>query len=285
MSQVSYCTRGFNDRDVEAALDAIAAAGFARAEILGQAPHVAAPPEGRELETFRSRLEQRRLAGGTVHAPLARDLLAAPHEQSRRENITVLASYVRFAAAIGARGLVIHPVPNPNRVPDAGHPEASQRIRDAVRRSLDELVPIAQESGVRILLENLPWKTSLPLFSMKQLRPLVDGYPDVALGLVIDTGHAWTAGIDPVEEILEAGSRLWSTHLQDVDFDQPQDNHWVPTQGGLDWNAIRAALASVGYAGLWTFEVGYGRHGESREQLARLSRHVAAEWGFGSALS
>ena len=46
MSQVSYCTRGFNDRDVEAALDAIAAAGFDRAEILVVAT---GPPVGHAI--------------------------------------------------------------------------------------------------------------------------------------------------------------------------------------------------------------------------------------------
>ena len=74
---------------------------------------------------------------------------------------------------------------------------------------------------------------------MQELRALVDGYPEEQLGLVIDTGHAWTMKRDPSLEIKFAGSRLQGTHLQDVDYDQPNDNHWAPTQGGLDWSAIR----------------------------------------------
>ncbi|MBT4499199.1 MAG: sugar phosphate isomerase/epimerase, partial [Gemmatimonadetes bacterium] len=94
-------------------------------------------------------------------------------------------------------------------------------------------------------------------------------------------GHAWTSGNDPAEEIRIAGSRLWGTHLQDVDADSPQDNHWVPTHGGLNWASIRDALSSVDYAGSWTFEVIVPRHGEGPDELARLTRQVASAWAPG----
>ena len=280
MPNISYSTLGFGDRDVEEALDAVAAAGFDRAEILGQDPHLSVVPQGRELTDFRARLEARGLDQGTVHAPLTRNVLRAPEEDWRREKVAVLASYIRFTAAIGAASTIVHPVPNPIFVPDADHPEIPGRIRDAVHRSLDELVPVAAESGVRILLENLPYDCAYPFRGMQELRPLVDAYPEQALGLVIDTGHAWTARNDPAGEILTAGPRLWGTHLQDVDFDDPQDNHWPPTHGGLDWESIRAAMGQVGYAGQWTFEVAAGRRGETPEELARATRQVADQWGL-----
>ena len=194
MGKISYSTAGFFDRDVEAALDAVAEAGFDRAEIVGQEPHVAEPLVGRELEAFRSRLEERGLAGGTVHAPLTRNVLAAPEEEWRREIVEVLASYLRFAAALGCGGMVIHPVPNPMFVPDPEREELPQIMRDAARRSLDDLVPVAEEVGVRILLENLPYHCAYPFLNMGELRALVDPYPGAALGLVIDTGHGWTGG-------------------------------------------------------------------------------------------
>jgi sugar phosphate isomerase/epimerase len=278
MKQISYGTVGFTDRDVEAALDAISDAGFAKAEILGQAPHVVGPPSGSELAAFRRRLEERGLNGGTVHAPLRRNVLGAPDEDWRREKVEVLASYIHFAASIGSVGIVVHPVPNPIFVPDPERPELPQLMTEAVRRSLDDLVPIAQQQGIRILLENLPYDCKYPFLTVAELRPLVEPYPMDALGLVVDTGHAWTKGRDPAGEILTAKSRLWGVHLQDVDSENPQDNHWVPTHGGLNWEAIRTALAQVEYAGLWTFEVTTGRNNESPEELALLTRAVAADW-------
>ena len=279
MSKISYSTVGFSDRDVDAALDAIAVAGFDQAEILGQAPHLEELPSEPALTDFRVRLESRGLAGGTVHAPLTRNVLGAPEEDWRREKVGVLTGYLHFAAAIEATDIIIHPVPNPRFVPAADHPDTPQLIADAVHRSLDVLVPVAAEVGVRILLENLPYDCLYPFLTMKELRPLVDSYPADALGLVIDTGHAWTAKHEPVAEIIAAGSRLAGTHLQDVDFDDPQDDHWPPTHGGLNWDDIRDAFVEIGYTGPWTFEVGHGRNDETPEELARITRDVANQWG------
>ena len=278
MKAISYSTAGFFDRDVEAALDAIAAAGFNRAEVVGQEPHVDVPPSGRELRDFRARLEERGLGGGTVHAPLTRNILAAPEEEWRREKVGVLASYVRFAAELGTTGVVIHPVPNPMFVPDPERDELPQIMRDAARRSLDDLVPVAREAGIRMLLENLPYRCHYPFLNMTELRELVEPYHEEAVGLVIDTGHAWTGGNDAAAEILAAGPRLWGTHLQDVDYEDPQDNHWVPSHGGLDWNAIRSALGQIEYSGQWTFETAAARGDETPEELAQLTRQVAAGW-------
>jgi sugar phosphate isomerase/epimerase len=279
MSKISYSTAGFVDRDVEAALDSIAAAGFTQAELRGTEPHVAEVPTGKALLDFRSRLESRGFYGCTVHAPAATNVPGAPEEGWRREKVEVLAGYIRFAGGIGGSGVVIHATPNPCFVPDAEAPDIPQRIHDAILRSLDDLIPVAEQAGTRMLLENLPYECQYPLLTMRELRPFVDSYPARALGLIVDTGHAWTMKIDPVEEIRLAGCRLEGTHLQDVDYDDPQDDHWVPTQGGLDWEAIRSALAQINYGGAWTFEPVHGRHGETPTELARICRSVAAAWG------
>ena len=282
MSAISYSTIGFSDRDVEAALDAIAAVGFTHAEICGQEPHVGTVPQGQDLRDFRARLVSRGLVGGTVHAPLRRNVLGAPEEAWRREKVQVMSAYLRFTAAIGYTAMVIHPVPNPIFVPNPERPELPDLIADATRRSLDDLVPVARDTGVRMLLENLPYHCDYPFLTMDELRPLVDDYPEQAVGLAVDTGHAWTVGCDPIGQIRVAGTRLCGTHLQDVDGVDPQDNHWMPGQGDLDWTGIRAALDEIGYAGLWTFEVIVPRRGETPEELARLTRELAAEWGLGS---
>lgn len=280
MSDISYSTVGFRDRDVEAALDGVAAAGFTQTEIVGQEPHLAVPPTGKALADFRTRLAARGLRARTVHAPLTRNVLGAPEENWRLEVVEILAGYLRLAAALEATEVIIHPVPNPIFVPEGDDPEVAGRIADAVPRSLDRLVPVAQSEGVRMLLENLPYSCGYPYLGMKELRPLVEDYPEEHLGLVIDTGHAWTMKRDPSREIELAGSRLRGTHLQDVDYDEPNDNHWVPTHGGLDWPAIRKALHSVGYPGPWTFEVARGTRDETPDQLARLTREVARSWGL-----
>lgn len=283
MVEISYSTSGFSDRDFERALDAVAAAGFPNVEILGMAPHLDSPPEGQELQSFKARLADRGITGCTVHAPMRENVLGAPDEAWRVEKVGVITTFLRFCGEIGARGLVIHPVPNPIFVEEPRRAELPLIMADAARRSLDDLVPVAQKAGACMLLENLPYARQYdcqyPLLKMDELRSLVDDYPEDAVGLVVDTGHAWTSGIEPASEIRSAGSRLGGTHLQDVDFDEPNDNHWAPTHGGLDWGGIRAALGEVGYDGHWTYEVIKPRHGETPEALAKATREAVEGWG------
>lgn len=280
MRDISFSTVGFMDRGTEEALDAVAEAGFTQTEIIGQDPHMDDAPTGRALSEFRARLEARGLRVRTVHAPMKRNVLGAPDEDWRREKVRVSSRFIEFAGEVGAGEVVIHPVPNPMFVADADDPSVPGRIRDAVPRSLDEIVPVAQAAGVRITLENLPYHCDYPFLTMRELRPVVDAYPEDGLGLVIDTGHAWTMKNDPVEEIRAAGSRLCGTHLQDVDYDEPDDDHWVPTHGDLNWDSIRAAFVEIEYAGPWTFECYVPRHGESPEELASITHGVAESWGL-----
>ena len=280
----SYSTQGFRDRDDEAALDAIAAAGFIQVELL-----VAPQSPGPALNDFCARLRARGLRARTVHTrrsifPQGWHVLGGLEEEGRKEGLATFAKYIRFAAALGAGGLIVHPVPDAPSSSGPDDPALPDRLRASILRSLDDLVPVAQDVGVRILLENINVNCSHPghylLKTMGGLRPLVDAYPEAYVGLVLDTGHAWTIGRDPVAEIHAAGSRLWGTHLQDVNLDNPTDSHWMPTHGGLDWGAIRRALDEISYAGVWTFEVANPRYGESLEELARLTRQLAIAWGL-----
>jgi sugar phosphate isomerase/epimerase len=227
---------------------------------------------------LRHGLLARGVSVSSVHGPTACHVLGAPDDAWRQEAVAVLADHMRFTAAIGAPDVVVHPVPDPVRVSDADHPAVPGRIRDAILRSLDELLPVTEETGVRMLLENLPYRCAFPFLAMRELRPLVDGYLEAQVGLVVDTGHAQVIGNDPVEEIRVAGHRLRGIHLQDAERNAIEDRHWVPTHGDLDWGAIVSALLEVSYAGAWTFEVHRGRHGETSEEAARQCFQLARRW-------
>jgi sugar phosphate isomerase/epimerase len=278
MTDVSYSTAGFTDRTLERALTAIAEAGFTTVEIASQPAHLSEPHTGDALAALRRHLDACGLRVGTVHAPMRENVLGAPEEGWRRDKVGVLSAYLHCAADLGAGGLVIHPVPNPIFVPDAEHPELPGLIAAAVRCSIEDLVPAAQAAGVRMLLENLPYHCDYPFLDMTGLRRLVDDYPEDAIGLVVDTGHAWTTAHDPVVEIRAAAERLHGTHLQDVDAEDPQDNHWVPGEGGLHWAAIGDALRTIGYDDMWTFEAMYGRHEEAPEQVAAMTQRFSTTW-------
>ena len=280
LDDISYSCAGFLDCGLDTALDAIADAGFPQTELLSKEPHVARPFEGKVLSKLRDKLESRGVRARTVHAPSGPTVLGVTDEDWRRKNVIELGSFIRFAGAIGATDIVIHPIPNPIFVDNPDDPSVPQLIREGVPRSLDDLVAVAEDAGVRMNLENLPYHCNYPFLTMHELRQLVDGYPDEQVGLILDTGHVGVLNMNHVAEIRAAGDRLRGTHLHDVDFSRPDGDHRPPTHGGLDWEAIRRTLSEVGYEGPWTFEVAVPCHDESPEEMARISRDVASTWGL-----
>ena len=266
MDDTSSTTAVFMDRSLEAALDALGEAGFPQAEIYVSDPHVGTPSE-QELSRLRSILEAHSVRGRTMHAPGRRSTLAAMDAGWRKESVGILTQYVRMAGVLGLTELVIHPISIRDLAPYADDPALPQRMRDAVQRSLDDLMPAIEESAVRITLENLPFP-NLPLNSMRELRTVVDPYPSGAVGLVIDIGHVARLGMDPVDELHAAEERLCGTHIHEHNVQAGRD-HYSPILGNLDWDAIRQAFTEIGYTGPWTSEVEKPSHGESQDELAR----------------
>ena len=280
---VGYSTYGFHKRHFLGALDGIAAAGFDAIELAADA-HLTVKPTAALAADMRKQIDARGLTTTTIHVPMGRHTLGAPTAAWRQEVVPIIAEFVRFAGDLGAAGAVIHPVPNPRFLAEGDLAGQVAAMTDAAERSVRELIPVAAAAQVRLLLENLPYKVDAPLeyplLTMRQLRPFIEPFPAEQVGLVFDTGHAGTLRLDPAKEIEAAGNRLWSTHLQDVDAVNPNDDHWVPTHGGLDWSAIRAALQRIDYQGDWTFEVVCPRHDETPDTLAELTRTVARSWGM-----
>ena len=277
MDNTSCTTALFRDRSLEAALDAIEEAGFPQAELNASSPHVGTLSD-QERSRLRTMLERHSLRARTMHAPARRNVLGAPDEDWRREAVGVLEQFVRLAGSLGVTELVIHPIPNPSLVSDADDPAVRDGIPQAVRRSLDDLMPTIEDAGVRVTLENLPYFHDFPLRSMKELRGIVDNYPGESLGLIIDTGHVGVLELDPVEEIRAAGERLHGTHLHDVDIREERLDHRSPTLGNLDWPAMRNAFRDIGYSGPWTSEVTDASHGESPERLALETYEWISTW-------
>ena len=277
MKRLAYATVGFTDRNIHRALEDIASCGFNEAQILGDSPHLPVPLKGSKLKELLKTIEGLSLSI-TMHAPYSIHVLGGVEEEKRTASVKVLSDYIRFSASLGALEMVVHPLPHPTKLRNPEDPGLYDRIREAARRSLDTLTPLALECNIILLLENQPRDGNFSLKNMTELVEFIDPYPPDHVGLIIDTGHSALKKYDPAEEIRIAGDRLKGTHLQDIDLNEPADSHYPPSQGSLDWSSIIKALKEIGYGGAWTFEVGAGRNNESPIELARFCRRKAEEW-------
>ena len=124
-----------------------------------------------------------------VHAPYLVNL-GSPTEATQRKSVDAVRHSLGRAAAIGARGVVVHAG---SAVAGAHRDEAMRQVRELLLPVLDEL----GDGAPRLLVEPTAGGGQALAATVQDLGPWfaqVDDHP--ALGVCLDTCHAYAAGHD-----------------------------------------------------------------------------------------
>jgi sugar phosphate isomerase/epimerase len=253
------------------ALAALAAGGYPQLELWMAEPHVPWR-DASAIEAFAARLGDHGLTVASVHLPFypsvpgllernERWSLMAPTAAARREALQGAADGLHAAARCGATEAVLHLGWQGDAWPEA----AAAWAREAVL----ELMPVAREAGVRLLLENII-SPGTRIARLLELLEEVD--PGREVGLCVDLGHAHVEG-DVVEELRLALPRL--AHLHVHDNDGTNDAHLAPGHGTIPWDQVMALLREAGYQGRGALELRDHARGDLAE--AEVLRHHLRE--------
>jgi len=135
-------------------------------------------------------------------------------------------------------------------------PLARRMIADAIA----ELVPDAQDSGVRLAIEALHPVFAADRCVITRLREALDlalQFPAGAVGVVVDTYHVWwDAALLP--GIARAGERIASYQVCDWILPLPANTllgRGHVGDGHIDFPPITAAVTAAGYAGYIEVEI------------------------------
>lgn len=206
----------------------------------------------------------------------------SPIEWQRQAGVELVRNRLALAERIGSPNVVMHFYFDHDVLNDA---DSKAAYYDTLFRSMDELRPDCERSGVRIAIENLP-NGSLG-HTMEHLERVLGRYPADLVGLCYDSGHAQL--IDKGRfTILEAfRSRLITTHLNDNRA--IRDEHLLPWDGNIDWDRLTTLLADSPCAAPFNFETPYLHHGtgystaepafyvRAYEPIARIEAMVLAK--------
>ena len=278
ISSSLFMYRGAKARgDPIAALESVAAAGFRETELLAEGEEWEAPGP-HDVSGFRNALEGLGIKARTIHTPYVTVNLASPDEGLRKRGIARITDAMRFGAALGVEIAVVHPSGRPGQ---GETPYALENIGVCTEYSylsLSELVKVAEETGVRIALENLSSirMACRPLVSVQELRAFIAGFPAESVGICLDVGHSRISALDPADQARIASERLLALHLQDVDGQE--DSHWIPGQGVIDWPSLGTALSDIGFNGARTIEALSIHSSSSVEQIARGCAALRERW-------
>ena len=241
----------------------IAAHGFECVEVYATRTHFDyhSPSAVADLQGW---LADAKLELSSIHAPTAESFtggrwggtlsLASTDPDARAHAVSETEKALYIARRLPVPVLVAH-----LGVPRTQRSEAAGDSRAAARRSVEELVRIAEPLGVRIAVEVIPNELSRAGSIVHFVEHDLEG-----VGICLDFGHAHLDGdvIDAVETVSE---HLIATHVHDNRG--RNDDHLLPFDGTIDWAGALLAVQKIGYDGPFMFEI--VPHGAAKETLAR----------------
>lgn len=198
---------------------------------------------------YRSAEEAHELAGWlagnnlklhSIHSPTTRDFhltresgaplsICDPERVRRQEAVDEIKRALDLVEQIPFRYCVQH-VARPRDVPD-------DRKWDAAFSSLEHLSLFARQRGVTVAIENTPGEMATPA----NLKHFLEQTRLINVKICFDSGHAHleggvSAGLEIVRDLVV------TTHLHDNRGER--DDHLLPYEGTIDWNAALGMLPS-----------------------------------------
>lgn len=231
----------------------IASYGFESVELFATRSHFDYRDENAVL-TLAAWLADAGLTLHSVHAPItdrfgAGDVWAPVFSTAVTDSARRQAAVQETHAALQ----IAHRIPFGFLVVHLGTPDAKNHPGDnnrgAATRSAEEICRLAEPLHVRVALEVIPNALSTPASLSTMIERDLDS---PVAGICLDFGHAFLGG-DVADAIENVSEHLFATHVHDNH--RRADDHLVPYQGAIDWDAALMSMQKVGYDGTYVMEL------------------------------
>lgn len=271
--KLSFSTNAFVRFSIFEAIEHIASAGYDGVELLADTPHLY-PPDviPSDVRKLKSILRRTGISVCNVNAntaagyygrafwePLFEPSLANPETSERRWRIEYTKRCIEIAADLGSPNVSIT---SGRMVPGTDPMESMTFLKD----SLSELIPFAENHGVRLGIEYEP---GLLIECCEELRALLTEMRSPWLGANLDIGHSHVLGEDPEEVISSLGTAVFHIHLEDIR--SRKHYHLIPGTGNLDFKRIFDLFAQHGIDGFATVELYTYPHAPNEAAARSLS--------------
>jgi sugar phosphate isomerase/epimerase len=197
----------------------------------------------------------------TVHGPYGYEIMPGSlDDKARRHAVDTHRRHIECAADMGALLYLVHP----DYIDPPGPRDPA--VVDALQRTIGDLEQAQRETGVRVVLENMPGVGFSHFVAPGDLRL-------GELGFALDTGHAAISGsLDAF--LTEPQAKLSHVHLHDnFGPSDAEDPHRALGQGVVDVAAVLAAARAAGA----TVILEHLSEPPALESIAYLQAHGFAE--------
>lgn len=248
-----YSTNAFVKFSLLDSFDRIARLGFGGVEIMCDQPHLY-PPEydAQRLAEVKGALEKNNLkptnlnsftlfAVGDTYLPS----WIEPEADRRKIRVEHTLACLNIAKTIGCANISVPP----------GGPLPSGMSRQTALRlfhqGMDQVIPRAEELGVRLLVEPEP---DLLMERTAEIKPFVSDIQAPIVGINFDIGHFFCAGEDPAAAFAELAPWVGHIHIEDI-APTREHNHLIAGLGAIDFPAVFTAMKQHGYAADMSLEL------------------------------
>jgi sugar phosphate isomerase/epimerase len=242
-----YSTNAYVNYSVQESLARIAALGFRGVEIMCDRPHLYPPDfdDGAQAD-LKSVLDTHRLhvtnlnsftlfAVGDTYLPS----WIEPEAERRAIRVKHTLECLQVARALGAGNI---------SVPPGGPLEKNMTRQEAFRYffdGLEQVLPVAEELGVKVLVEPEP---NLLMERTSEFKPFIKEIQSPMIGLNFDIGHFFCAGEDPVAALEELFEWVGHMHVEDIAATR-EHNHLIAGLGAIDFEGVFQTMERLGYDG------------------------------------
>jgi len=173
----------------------------------------------------------------SVHAPFGESCnLSSLNPEERSKAIDAHKTLLRKVALAEAELVVVHP-----GVGEEDETKCASMLK-LVPESIYDMLPVAEEVGVKIAVENMLPKH--PGSSASEIKWIVESFNSPYVGVCFDSGHAHVNG-EALEALRLLGPLIITFHLHDNDG--TRDMHLQPPYGTLDWDGFSKILGQMDF--------------------------------------
>ncbi len=241
-----YSTNAFVKFSLFEAVERIARLGFRGVEIMGDRPHLYPPDfDDADLARLKGSLKDSHLkvtnlnsftlfAVGDTYLPS----WIEPDEERREIRIRHTLDSLKVAEILECDNISVPP----------GGPLNGMSRKEALalfHRGLERVIPLAEELGIKILVEPEP---DLMIETTREFRAFIKDVESKMVGVNFDIGHFYCAGEEPHRSFETLYEWVGHVHLEDIATSRVH-NHLIAGQGAISFKEVFRMMTNLGYSG------------------------------------
>ncbi|HKL12358.1 MAG TPA: sugar phosphate isomerase/epimerase [Halanaerobiales bacterium] len=246
--KLGVSTSVYLHNNLKEAIKKIANLNFEYIELWGEPPHLWFENiDYKYLKDIKKELQKRDLKA-TFHAPAHDVDLTSMNPGIRKESIKQHIKAIEIASFLEANLMVVH---TGSYYP--GDKKGSENGKNRLYKSLNKILPYAEQHDIIIALENYPVGENAIFNSPENVKKILGDFNSKFLKITLDIGHANLTKISAVEYLNKLKEEIVHLHIND-NFGQA-DEHLIPGKGNIDYKKLLQTIKEINYDKIGIFEL------------------------------